>query len=209
MKTTRFLVALVILGSSLSALAQWSEVKSQNFVVVTNGSANQARDVAVRFEQMRALFGALFKRTKVNISVPLTIIAFRNSHDLRENGPLFNGKPVEVAGFYQQGEDRNFIALDLSSENSYQVVFHEYAHLLLNSNYPRTQPWFDEGFAEFYSSMNIGKTQAEIGRAPQSAQVIFGEQQSLMPVVALFSVANDSKVYNESGNRRSMFYAQS
>jgi Flp pilus assembly protein TadD len=209
MKTIRSFIALLILGSSLSAFAQWSEVKSQNFTVVTNGSANQARDVAVRFEQMRALFGALFKRTKVTIPVPLTVIAFRNSRDLRDNGPLFNGKPVEVAGFYQQGEDRNFIALDLSTEYSYEVVFHEYAHLLLNANYPRTQPWFDEGFAEFYSSMTIGKTQAEIGRAPQGAQVVFSETQSLMPVVNLFSVEHDSKTYNESGNKRTMFYAQS
>jgi Tfp pilus assembly protein PilF len=81
--------------------------------------------------------------------------------------------------------------------------------MLLNSNYPRTQPWFDEGFAEFYSSMTIGKTQAEIGRAPQSAQIVFSETQSLMPITALFSVSPDSKAYNESGNKRTMFYAQS
>jgi Tfp pilus assembly protein PilF len=209
MKTTRSLIALLILGSSLSAFAQWSEVKSQNFTILTNGSAGQAREVAVRFEQMRALFGALFKRTKVTIPVPLTVFAFRNAHDLKENGPLFNGKPVEVAGYYQMGEDRNFIALDLSTEYSYEVVFHEYAHMLLNANYPRTQPWFDEGFAEFYSSMTIGKTQAEIGRAPQSAQVVFSEMQSLMPIVTLFSVGHDSKTYNETSNKRTMFYAQS
>src|SRR4051794_31577152 len=132
MKTLRLLIALLTVGSSLSAFAQWSEVKSQNFTVVTNGSANQARDVAARFEQMRALFGSLFKRTKVTLPVPLTVIAFRNSGDLRKNSPMFNGKPIELAGFYQMGEDRNFIALDLSTEDSYEVVFHEYAHMLLN-----------------------------------------------------------------------------
>jgi Flp pilus assembly protein TadD len=204
----RALIFLLIFGVCAPLFAQqWNEVRSPNFVVLTDGKISEGRDVALRFEQMRGLFGAIFHRTKVNLTVPLTIIAFRNGRELRENGPIFNGKTVELAGYFQMGEDRNFIALDLSAPNGWDTVFHEYAHLLLNSNYPATQPWFDEGFAEYYSSMKIGK-EVEIGYPPKSA-AIFSQSTNLIPVVDLFSVGHDSKVYNESGDRRSLFYAQS
>ncbi len=164
--------------------------------------------MALRFEQMRGLFGAIFHRTKVNIPVPLSIIAFRNSKEMRDSSPLYNGKPIEFAGYFQPGEDRNFIALDLSAPNVWETVFHEYAHLLLNTNYPATQPWFDEGFAEYYSSLRFSKDQIEIGYAPLSYSILT-DRPNLMPVVELFSVGHESKLYNESGNRRSLFYAQS
>ncbi|HWR35804.1 MAG TPA: tetratricopeptide repeat protein [Clostridia bacterium] len=186
---------------------QWIEVRSPNFVIATDGSDRQAREILNRFEQMRGVFASMFRRTKVNSPVPLSIVAFRSSKDLRAAGPVYNGKAVEVAGFYQQGEDRNYIALDLSSENN-SVAFHEYAHTLLNSNYPRTQAWFDEGFAEYYASMKVSAKDVEIGQAPPSASVL-NQANSLTPMVDLFSVAHESNAYNESGHARQLFYAQS
>jgi len=38
-----------------------------------------------------------------------------------------------------------------SVENPWSVVFHEYAHRLMDGNLTvRTDPWFEEGFAEFF-----------------------------------------------------------
>ena len=45
---------------------------------------------------------------------------------------MWNGKPVQLAGLFQGGEDRSFIMLDMSAENPWAVVFHEYAHQLMN-----------------------------------------------------------------------------
>lgn len=206
--TRPFALALLLAVAAPAFAQNWTQVRSPNFTVITDAGAGQGRETALRFEQMRGLFAAIFRRTKVNLPVPLTIIAFRNSKGLRDNAPFYNGKPIELAGFFQKGEDRNFIALDLSAPNAWDTVFHEYAHLLLNSNYPATQPWFDEGFAEYYSSLKIGGKEIEIGSAPKSYSILT-EQPRLMPIVDLFSVAQDSRVYNESGNRRSLFYAQS
>ena len=56
--------------------AQWVEVKSPHFSVVTDGGEKRGRDVAIRLEQMRAVFGTLFSQTNVNLPVPLQIVAF-------------------------------------------------------------------------------------------------------------------------------------
>jgi len=62
---------------------QWVEVTSPHFSVATDGGEKRARDVAMRFEQMRTAFGVIFKKVSVN-TAPLQIIAFRNSKELRQ-----------------------------------------------------------------------------------------------------------------------------
>ena len=198
--------AAALLAPSRAA-GQWVEVRSPHFSVVTDAGERRGREVALRFEQMRSVFGTLILRNKVNIPVPLQIIAFKSSGGLRRYVPLWKGKPVEMAGFYLRGEDRSFIVLDLSANEGFRTVFHEYAHLLFDGNYPRTQAWFDEGFAEYYSTIEIRNKEVEIGRAPPSAPLLL--QSSLQPVTALFAVTHDSSTYNESGDRRTLFYAQS
>jgi len=206
----RFFLALLVLAlapARARAADPWVEVRSPHFSVVTDAGERRGREVALRFEQMRAVFGTLILRNKVNIPVPLQIVAFKSSGGLRPYVPLWKGKPVQLAGFYQPGEDRNFIALDLSNNDGFRTVFHEYAHLLLDGNYPRTQAWFDEGFAEYYSTIEIRNKEVEIGRAPPSAPLLL--EGSLQPLAALFAVTHDSQTYNESGDRRTLFYAQS
>src|SRR5262249_41723644 len=135
---------------------QWVEVRSPHFSVFTDAGEKRGRDAAVKFEQMRAVFGTLFTKAKVNLPVPLQIIALRNTKELRQFAPLWHGKPTEVAGLFQAGTDRSFIMLDMSVDDPWTVVFHEYAHQLLNGNITgQTQPWFDEGFAEYFSTIEV------------------------------------------------------
>jgi len=192
------------------ASEQWTEIKSPHFTVVTDAGEKRGRDVALRFEQMRQVFGSLVLRGEVKTSRPVQILAFKNTKGIRQVAPLFKGKPVEVAGLYQKGQSEDYIALDLSTEGDYkwQTVFHEYAHLLLNSNTMEWPLWFDEGFAEFFSTIDLSGKQALIGRAPESAaQMIVNNR--LIPVAQLFSIQHDSATYNESGDHRNMFYAES
>jgi len=188
---------------------QWVEVRSPHFSVVTDAGEKRGREVAMRFEQMRAVFGSLMTKVNVNLPVPLQIVAFRNTKELRQVAPLFNGKPIQVAGLFQQGEDRSFITLDMSVENPWQVVFHEYAHQLLNGNLKMApDPWFQEGFAEYFSSIEVDGKEAQVGKVPNDEYVIL-RQTGMMRISDLFRVQQDSKTYNENGDHRSTFYAES
>ena len=74
--------------------------------------------------------------------------------------PLFEGKPTELAGLFQGGEDRSFIVLNVGLEDPWSVIFHEYAHRLLDGNVAfRMDPWFEEGLAEYSQALKwtIGK----------------------------------------------------
>ncbi|HYX68007.1 MAG TPA: tetratricopeptide repeat protein, partial [Terriglobales bacterium] len=208
-KSTRLLPLLLVLFS-LSAFADqtWVEVRSPHFAVITDAGPKAGRDIALRFEQMRTVFGQIFRRSKISLPVPLQIVAFRNGKEMRPFVPLFNGKPVELAGLFQGGEDRSYILLDLGADNKFETVFHEYAHQLLNGNFPRMAPWFDEGFAQYFAAMQITGNSFSIGEAPAGALEMMSRTR-LMPVATLFTVAHQSETYNRSGDPRHLFYSES
>ena len=188
---------------------QWVEVRSPNFSVVTDAGEKRGREVAMHFEQMRAVFGALMTKANVNLPVPLQIVAFRNTKEMRQIAPLFNGKPTQVAGLFQGGGDRSFIMLDMSVENPWTIVFHEYAHQLMNGNLQgEFDPWFQEGFAEYFSSIEVDSKQARVGKIPNDEYVIL-QQSGTIKIADLFRVQQNSQTYNESGDHRNTFYAES
>ncbi len=207
----RLSLVCLLLCSCLSFAGdpQWVEVRSPNFSVITDAGEKRGRDVALHFEQMRSVFGALMTKANVNLSVPLQIVAFRNTKEMRQVAPIFNGKPTELAGLFQGGEDRSFIMLDLSVENPWSVVFHEYAHRLMDGNLTfRTDPWFEEGFAEYFSSIEVDSKEARVGKIPPETYEIL-QQLGMMKVMDLFRVQQNTKTYNETGDHRTTFYAES
>jgi len=199
---------LVLLGiPALAASSPWIEVRSRHFRVVTDTSEKQGHDVAQRFEQMRGIFGTMFNKSTLNAPVPLDIVAFRSQDEFMRYVPQWKGKPVSLTGFFQGGEDRYFIGVDMSSSDPYATVFHEYAHVLLHGNFPAMPLWFEEGFAEYFAALKINAGQVEYGDVPpQYASLLAGSQW--VPITQLFSVQQDSADYNEN-DRRSMFYAES
>jgi len=202
-------VLLLVLFSipSLAADAQWVEVRSDHFTVITDAGEKDGRRVIERFEQMRAAFGLLFGRTSINQPVPLTIVAFRSNKEFRQYCPIFQGKVVQLSGFFQQADDEDFIAVDMGQEENWETVFHEYAHVLLNSNFQPTAPWFDEGFAEFLQSIKVSPGSIVVGQTIPEAALLM--QGGTLHLLELFQVQHHSETYNVSGARRDMFYVES
>ena len=209
---TRLLSVVVSLGFALPAFSgqpEWIEIRSPHFSVISDAGDRRARDVAARFEQMRAVFGSLMTQANVNTPVPLQIIAFRNSKELRQFTPIWRGKATDPAGLFQGGSDRCFILLDMSLENPWQVVFHEYAHQLMNGTLPLPlDPWFEEGFAEYFRSIVVTGSEADVGRIPDDEYFVL-EHNGWMRVADLLRVQQNSQTYNESGDHRTVFYAES
>jgi hypothetical protein len=74
----------------------WLEVHSVHFTVVTDAGEKKGREVGLRFEQMRSVFAALLGKDRLNQSLPLTILAFKNDQTYYQVAPLHDGKPIGV-----------------------------------------------------------------------------------------------------------------
>src|SRR5437588_7175108 len=85
----------------------WLEIHSPHFTVITDAGEKKGREVALRFEQMRAVFALLLSKERLNQSVPLTILAFKNDKSYYQVAPLHQGQPIGVPGFFLLGEDQD------------------------------------------------------------------------------------------------------
>src|ERR1700686_3199529 len=145
----------------------WLEIHSVHFTVITDAGDKKGREVAVRFEQMRAVFATQLGKERLHQSVPLTILAFNNDKSYYQLAPLHQGQPIDVPGFFLPGDDQDFIVLNLSEEESWRAVARDFAAMLLTYNYPPAQAWFDEGLEEYFSSIRVDNKQVELGTDPE------------------------------------------
>ena len=125
------------------------------------------------------------------------------------------------------GDDQNFIVLNLFEEESWRAVAHDFAHMLLNYNYPPAQGWFDEGLAEYFRSIRVDNKQVEIGSDPELgasfSDDLLQNQRELrtskslteflggqvwLSMADLFTMKHDTSTYQE-GTHHTLFYAQS
>jgi tetratricopeptide (TPR) repeat protein len=159
----------LLIGGGFSPLAfakdepKWIDVHTTHFSVITDAGEKRGREVALRMEQMRAVFGQLLLKNKLIMPVPITVIALKSD---KQYGMVAPAKQSTAAGFYVPGTDRVYIVLNLFEADPWRAVAHPLAHYLLNFNYPPTQGWFDEGLAEYFGSIYIGK-QVELGGDPE------------------------------------------
>ena len=154
------------------------------------------------------MLGLLKPTLKINTPVPTTVYVFRNEGTFEPFLPLYKGKPLEIGALFQATPDGNFIAIQASwNVDPRPRVYHELMHDYINSNLPPQPPWFNEGFAEFYSTFRASETEAEIGRAIPD-HVLRMREEGLYSLDRLFAVTHESPEYNET-SRLGMFYAES
>jgi len=225
-----FLAGCAILFALAAPAAEpspWLELHSTHFTVITDAGEKKGKEVALRFEQMRAVFATLLMKERLNEPLPLTILAFKNDKNYYQTAPLRQGQPIDFPGFFLPGEDQNFIVLNLADEESWRAVAHDFAHLLLSYNYPArsdgsSPAWFDEGLTEYFSSVRLDDKNYEIGGDPElrsaganqpgagNPQKSLTELLSSQPWLALpelLTMKHDTS--SSEGTRCTLFCAQS
>jgi len=221
------LVALTFGVRLHAAEPPWLEIHSTHFTVVTDAGEKRGREVALRFEQMRSVFAGLLGKDRLQQSRPLTILAFKDDKSYYQLAPLRQGRPIEVPGFFLPGADQDFVVLNLFEDQAWRAVAHDFALNLLNWNYPAAQGWFDEGLAEYFSSIRINGNQVEIGGDPELlpsiTEDLVGNQRETHPPKSLtellsaqvwlslpdlFAMKHDPSTRNQ-GTRHVLYYAES
>jgi len=189
----------------------WIEVRSPHFVVASNAGEKEARRIADQFEQIRTLFHTAFAGLRVDPAQPVLILAAKNENTMKMLLPEdweVKGH-VHPAGWYQQGEDKHYVILQLDSAgaNPFHALYHEYTHALMHLNFTGLPLWLDEGLAEFYGNSRLGEKESRTGTIDKTHLYIL-QQNKLLPIETLLNVEQSSPYYNEA-NQASVFYAES
>jgi tetratricopeptide (TPR) repeat protein len=205
-------LCLLLIVQSAAAKDTWTSVRSKNFFLIGNASEKEIRRVGTRLEQFRDVFTRLFATVDFNSPVPTTVVVFKSHNSYKPFKPVVDGKISEVAGYFQSGDEINYITLttEPNGENPYSTIYHEYVHLLINNNYGKANvpPWFNEGLAEYYSAFEIEDDQkVYLGRLIANHILLLRQQRQLIPLKTLFEV-DYASLHRNKREATGLFYAQ-
>ena len=119
-----WVVVMLCAESKAANQPAWQQINSTHFTVITDAGDKKGREIAFRFEQMRAVFATLLGKDRLTQSVPLTILALASDKAYYQAAPLRQGEPINVSGFFVRGDDQDFIVLNVFEAEPWRAVAH-------------------------------------------------------------------------------------
>ncbi len=182
-------------------------MRTRNLFLISDASPSELRQVATWLELFHSAVSGLLSRRSFKSSLPTVGIVFRSVREFDQFKPIYQGKPADMGGFFQPGDDVNYIAIPLEPGEPLYAVFHEYVHLFVQDSMPQAPLWLNEGLADFYSTVSMGSGDAVVG-TPISSYIRLLRSSELLPLSTLLSVGNASAHYHDR-DKRGIFYAES
>ena len=186
-----FLVALTFLPTPAQPAA-WIRLTTPTSELLTDTPERSARETLARLSRIESLFAT-------HPTQPLRIFLFSSEKEFRDFAP----SPT-AAGFFQTGRERDYIVLHAGASPE-RVIAHEYIHALLNRSPVPLPLWFEEGTAEFYSTVQFPRGNLLVG-TPIPAHLATLASAPWLDSATLSAVA--PRVLDER-TRSGVFYAQS
>ncbi|MES1179180.1 MAG: hypothetical protein ABUL62_33000 [Myxococcales bacterium] len=163
--------AVALFGCSSGAIPRspaqggnaWLEVTSTHFRIVSDLDAADARRIASELEQgVYAIEHLAFERSRAALS-PTTVVVFREEADFHAFAPALAAGTFtrQLAGDLEPAQ---FMVLygELTPESRIACL-HELTHDLFDRNFGPAPPWLHEGWAEYYSTVEIENGHARVG----------------------------------------------
>jgi len=200
MNILRIAVALIAAFTLSAADQNWMHLQTENFEIYTTAGEKRGREAILYFEQVRALFGKLFKGANAS-KLPVRIVAFRNE---KEFLPF---RPNEFAyAYYHSGLERDYIVMQSVASEHYPVAVHEYMHRVVHSMGLQLPVWFNEGLADLFGSLRPAGNKVELGHMSAGRANVL-RSNKMIPLATFLAVDHKSPLYNEK-DKAGIFYAQ-
>jgi hypothetical protein len=183
----------------------WILVRSPHFDIYSQLGEHDARSIGLTLEQLRAFFltsGALGAHTALENDRPVRVLQFATTSAYASFRPR-----ASADAFFVGSEAVNYIVLAPAGPNRPRTLAHEYAHLVLHSAAIHLPPWFAEGIAEFFSSLEISPRESLVGGdLPTRSQVL--RNHALIPLEKLLTMDEDDPIRSRRDDA-AIFYAES
>jgi tetratricopeptide (TPR) repeat protein len=194
-------LAACLLIALPAAAQQWVRLATPHFEMYTTSGVKRGREAILHFEEVRNFFLQV-SPSKRTSEFPVRIIAFRSDKEY---------KPYRIsesaAAYYAATHKRDYIVMPGVTEEYFPASIHEYMHLVIRHSGLKLPVWFNEGWADLFSTLRPSGKKAVVG------DVIPGRVRTLMsekwiPLATLGGIDQSSAHYNESA-KADLFYAES
>lgn len=188
-----------------AADSAWTLVRSPHFEVYSQLGEHDGRSIGLTLEQLRAFFrtsGALGAHAAFENDRPVRVVQFATTSAYASFRPR-----ASADAFFLGSDAVDYIVLAPAGPNRPRMLAHEYAHLVLHLAGIRLPPWFAEGIADVFSSLDIAPRQSLIGGdLPARSQVL--RNHTLIPLEKLLTMPEDDPLRSRRDDD-AIFYAES
>lgn len=179
-----FFASLALLVTTPTAAAEWREVETKHFKIVSSGSEKDLLRFGERLESFHTVLvlatGA--KEAGYRI-VKVRVFLVPGIADVKR---LYNGPQKNIAGYYSTRDDGAIAVVPrMTGDGDFSgqlVLFHEYAHHFMLQYTPAAYPsWYVEGFAEIASTSSFERKGAvTFGKAAshRENELVYGKRYS-------------------------------
>ncbi len=193
-------------GSRIPDLHDWRQVRVPGLVVMSDAGSSDTESLATHVLALRSVFSSLWPTAEPEAR-PVIVIALRATSGLRQLLPDLWATPrhSRPAGVFIRGLDRDYLALGLHGTQPrwFDILDHEYGHLLVDRHLERLPVWLDEGLAELVAR---GGATPE-AQADRAAYLNLLLERPVLPLAELLSADRSSTHYSDP-SLVGRFYAQ-
>lgn len=207
MRVFRLLILFACMFFVTPALAgigddDWYEVRSDNFQIFTNGNAEEVKALVREMEFFRGVVIAMTGSANINNKIPFRIFAASNRSDFKQFFSQFN-----VVGVFTPSVRGHYAAIDLSAKTFDRsgrpvrgadvYLKHEYVHYILRGGSRVRYPyWYEEGFAEYLSTLEYDKGEVRVGYPVIGRHISLNQEFGIAGVEALLTSTRLERTLN-------------
>jgi len=187
---------------------KWRHFRSPHFELYSRANDRQSRELLRNLELVRATFLTTLK-IQERLPKPVTVFLFGTERDFRAYLPPASAQNRSIAAMYFNQLDRAAVVMLMRPDEKVgrQLIFHEYVHHLMRVGEENPAPWYSEGMAELFSTIEEESGSLTFGQPPIGRTYQL-QTDALMPLERLFAVTRDSPILRE-GRHMGIFYSQS
>lgn len=182
---------------------EWLEARTENFQILSQLAPDETKELSSELEIFKSVVERWIGAGPFETRVPSRIVVFADSWSYRAFGPKGS------VGYFVPTLRSNWALIDAgpNSRGAKRVLFHEYAHYIMNNEAEIAHPlWYEEGLADLLSSVVLEGDRVQVGRPPKVRldTLRFLRPKDLLPVQQLF----DQSYAKLASRQAAVFYAE-
>ena len=190
---------------------EWVEVRTEHFVVASDGGEKTARHVADQFELLARVIQATMPNARLTHGIPIQILAAKDGPSFAKMFPEFpfDKRRTQPNGQFVDGPDKTYIGIrtNASGPVPFEDIYRDYSRMVLKLSYRNIPPWLEIGYSTVYADVILSDRDARLSRPePDDMSTLF--ESPLLPLDLVLKVDRDSPYYSSAG-KSTVFSAES
>jgi len=200
MRKLLFIAVLeVILPAARGADPKWIRMPSSDFEIYSSAGEGDTRRALQYLERVRSFFEQALGGGAGQKRDPVRVIIFGSKKEYEQYRPN-----DFAAAYYTQIAGRDYIVLGSVNDEVFPIAVHEYVHLVTQNGGMKFPPWFNEGIAEVFSTMQPTGDKVLVG-TPVPGRVQALSREKWVPLSVIVAATHDSPYYNEKNKAGSLY----